>query len=46
MIAYTGTSAAAGAAGGNLNIGRQFSVTGTGVTVRDLAVWDDGGNGL
>src|SRR4051794_21043619 len=46
VIAYTGTGANAGAAGGNLNIGRQFSVTGTGITVQDLGVWDGGGNGL
>ena len=46
VIAYTGTGAVAGSAGGNLNIGRQFSVTGTGITVRDLGVWDSGGDGL
>jgi hypothetical protein len=46
VIAYTGTGATAGQAGGNLNIGRQFAVTGTGITVRDLGVWDSGGDGL
>src|SRR3954452_18270503 len=45
-IAYTGTGATAGTNTGNLNIGRQFSVTGTGITLRDLGVWDNGGDGL
>lgn len=46
LIAYTGTGATAGAATGNLNIGRQFSVTGTGITLQSLGVWDSGGDGL
>ncbi|HYE17145.1 MAG TPA: hypothetical protein VEA69_01810 [Tepidisphaeraceae bacterium] len=46
VIAYTGTGATAGANTGNLNIGRQFSVTGTGITLRELGVWDAGGDGL
>src|SRR4051812_5829383 len=46
VIAYTGTGAVAGTNPGNLNIGRQFSVTATGITLRDLGVWDSGGDGL
>src|SRR3954470_3625748 len=46
VIGYTGTGATAGTNSGNLNIGRQFSVTGTGITLRDLGVWDSGGDGL
>src|SRR3954470_15873611 len=46
VIGYTGTGATAGTNSGNLNIGRQFAVTGTGITVRDLGVWDSGGDGL
>lgn len=46
VIAYTGTGATAGTNTGNLNIGRQFSVTGSGITLRDLGVWDSGGDGL
>lgn len=46
LIAYTGTGAIAGTNVGNLNIGRQFSVTNNGITVRDLGVWDSGGDGL
>lgn len=46
VVGYTGTGAVAGAATGNLNIGRQFSVTGSGITLRDLGVWDSGGDGL
>jgi hypothetical protein len=46
VIGYTGTGATAGTNTGNLNIGRQFSVTGTGITVRDLGLWDNAGDGL
>jgi|GEM_PF-3766628 len=46
IIAYTGTGALSGGASGNLNIGRQFSVTGTGITVRDVGVWDNNDDGL
>jgi hypothetical protein len=46
VIAYTGAGAAPGPAGGNLNIGRQISVTGSGITLRDLGVWDAGSDGL
>jgi hypothetical protein len=46
VIAYTGTGTTAGTNAGNLNIGRQFAVTGTGVTVRDVGVWDNAGDGL
>jgi hypothetical protein len=46
ILAYDNTGATTGGAGGNLNIGRQFSVTGTGITVDDLGVYDDGSNGL
>lgn len=46
IVAYTGAGANAGGGAGNLNIGRQFSVTGSGITIFDLGVWDSGGNGL
>ena len=46
VIAYTGTGATAGTNPNNLNIGRQFSVTGTGITLQSLGVWDSGGDGL
>jgi hypothetical protein len=46
LVGYTGTGALAGTNAGNLNIGRHFAVSGTGVTLRDLGVWDSGGDGL
>lgn len=45
-IAYTGTTATRGGATGNLNIGRQFTVTGNGILVDSLGVFDFGGDGL
>jgi len=46
LIAYTGDSVNGGAAPGSLNIGRQFSVSGNGITVRDLGIFDFSSNGL
>ena len=46
ILAYNGTGAGAGGAGGNLNIGREFTVTATGITVYDLGVFDWGSDGL
>jgi hypothetical protein len=46
IIAYTDTNATAGTAPNNLNIGHQFSVTGTGITITDLGVWDNDDDGL
>ena len=45
IIAYTG-NATFGGVGGNLNIGREFAVTGSGITILELGVFDYGGNGL
>ena len=44
--AYNGTGATTGGAGGNLNIGHEFTVTGTGITVQQLGVFDNGSDGL
>jgi hypothetical protein len=46
LIAYTDTGATAGTAPNNLNIGHQFSVTGAGITILDLGVWDNNSDGL
>lgn len=47
LIAYTADGATEGLVhNGLLNIGRQFAVSGTGITVRDLGVFDLAGNGL
>jgi PEP-CTERM motif len=46
MPAYTGLGATAGGATGNLNIGREFSVTGDGITISALGVFDFGSDGL
>ncbi len=46
-ISYTGGSAALGAAtGSGLAIGREFTVSGNGITVSDLGVWDYQNDGL
>lgn len=47
-ISYTGGAATRGAAAdnGNLNIGREFTVTGNGIDLQDLGIWDYQGNGL
>ena len=45
-IAYDGTGTAPGGAGGDLNIGREFTVTGSGITVYDLGVYDNAGHTL
>jgi hypothetical protein len=45
-IGYTNAGASTGGAGGNLNIGHQIIVSGTGITMTDLGVYDDGSNGL
>jgi len=46
IVAYNGTGATAGRLAGVLNIGRQFNVSGSGITVHDLGVWDNAGDGL
>ena len=46
LVAYTDAGASLGGAGGPLNIGRIFDVSGTGITVRDLGVLDIGQDGL
>jgi lysophospholipase L1-like esterase len=47
-ISYTGGAATRGEAAnnGNLNIGREFTVTGTGIDIQDLGFWDYQNNGL
>ena len=47
-ISYTGGAATRGAAAnnGNLNIGREFTVIGSGIDVLDLGIWDYQNNGL
>lgn len=44
--AYDNTGSTAGGAGGNLNIGHEFSVTGSGITVQELGVYDVGAHVL
>ncbi len=43
---YTGSDANRGTKPGKLNIGQEFTVTGSSINVRDLGVWDFGANGL
>jgi hypothetical protein len=45
-ISYTDAGAHAGMSTGNLNIGKQFTVSGPGITILDLGAYDYGGNGL
>ncbi len=44
--AYNATGASTGSASGFLNIGREFTVSGTGIDVSALGVYDDGGQVL
>jgi lysophospholipase L1-like esterase len=46
MRSYTGSGANRTSKTGTLNIGQEFTVTGSSVHVRDLGVWDFGSNGL
>jgi len=48
VIGYTGSGATAGPSegGGILNIGRSFHVVETGITLRQLGVWDEAEDGL
>ncbi|TRU86387.1 MAG: hypothetical protein EWV54_14445 [Microcystis novacekii Mn_MB_F_20050700_S1D] len=46
ILSYGGVGATQGIVAGTLNIGRQFTVTGSGITVIDLGVFDLNGNGL
>jgi hypothetical protein len=47
ITAYNGTAfTIPGGAGGDLSIGRQFDVTGSGITIQSLGVFDFGNKGL
>ena len=46
ILSYGGAGATQGFNPGTLNIGRQFTVTGSGITVIDLGVFDLDGDGL
>jgi hypothetical protein len=46
ILSYGGVGATQGIVAGTLNIGRQFTVTGSGITVIDLGVFDLDGDGL
>ncbi len=46
LPAFTGSAAKPSANTGTRNAGHEFTVTGAGVLVRDLGVWDNGANGL
>jgi lysophospholipase L1-like esterase len=46
LPAFTGSAAKPSANTGTRNAGHEFTVTGAGVVVRDLGVWDNGANGL
>ncbi|CCI31747.1 hypothetical protein MTo_02631 [Microcystis aeruginosa NIES-1211] len=46
IVSYGGVGATQGIVAGTLNIGRQFTVTGSGITVIDLGVFDLDGDGL
>lgn len=46
ILSYGGVGATQGVVAGTLNIGRQFTVTGSGITIIDLGVFDLNGDGL
>jgi hypothetical protein len=48
IASYTGSGATRGqrTAGDPVNIGREFHVTSSGITVHELGVWDEGADGL
>lgn len=46
ILSYGGVGTTEGIVPGTLNIGRQFTVTGLGITVIDLGVFDLNGDGL
>jgi lysophospholipase L1-like esterase len=46
ITGYTGSGATKGTSAGVLNIGHEFRVVDTGITIRDLGIWDEGANGL
>jgi hypothetical protein len=46
ILSYGGVGATQGVVDGTLNIGRQFTVTGSGITIIDLGVFDLNGDGL